>query len=200
MTACKPHAAATERNRGPILAVLRAHFADRRRVLEIGSGSGEHAVHFAAAMPWLCWQCSDLAEGLPGIGAWLDEAALPNLPAAVALDVAERSWPVRGFDAVFSANTLHIMGWPEVEAMFAGLPAALEVNATVVLYGPFNYAGKFTSASNAAFDQSLRQAAPQRGIRDFEAVATLAAAAGLRLVEDVPMPANNRCLVWRRGD
>ncbi len=200
MTACKPHAAATDRNRGPILDVLRAHFADRRRVLEIGSGSGEHAVHFAAAMPWLHWQCSDLAENLGGIGARLDEAALPNLPPALELDVARQSWPVGGFDAVFSANTLHIMGWPEVEAMFAGLPAALEVDATVVLYGPFNYEGTFTSHSNAAFDQSLRQASPQRGIRNFEAVAALAEAAGLRLVEDLPMPANNRCLVWRRGD
>lgn len=200
MTTCKPHAPATERNRGPILEVLRVHFAKRRRVLEIGSGSGEHAVHFAAAMPWLCWQCSDLADNLPGIRAWLDEAALPNLPAAIELDVAEQPWPVRGFDAVFSANTLHIMGWPDVEAMFAALPAALEHNATVVVYGPFNYAGSFTSLSNAAFDQSLRQAAPHRGIRGFEAVAAQAEAAGLRLIEDLPMPANNRCLIWRRGD
>src|SRR3954452_19684801 len=121
MDASKPFSPACERNRDPILEVLRVHFAKARSVLEIGSGSGQHAVHFAAAMPWLQWQCTDRAEHLPGIRAWLDEAGLPNTPAPVELDVAHGSWPSTRFDAVFTANTLHIMGWEEVEALFVDL-------------------------------------------------------------------------------
>src|SRR5512139_2374874 len=121
----KPYAPACDRNRDPILAVLREHFADRRQVLEVGSGTGQHAVHFAAAMPWLTWQCADMADNLPGIRLWLDEAKLPNTPPPVELDVGG-AWPPRRFDAVFSANTLHIMGWPEVEAFFAGIARVLE--------------------------------------------------------------------------
>src|SRR5690606_23419883 len=126
----KPFAPACERNREPILSVLRAHFADRRAVLEIGSGTGQHAVYFAAAMPWLRWQCSDRAEHLPGIRAWLDEATLDNTPPPLALDVAADAWPRADtddgrFDAAFSANTLHIMGWPEVQAFFAGVGRVL---------------------------------------------------------------------------
>jgi cyclopropane fatty-acyl-phospholipid synthase-like methyltransferase len=194
-----PHAPATARNRDPILAVLREHFAGCRRVLEIGSGSGEHAVHFAAALPGLEWQCSERVEMLRGLQAQLDAAALPNTPAAVLLDVAQRPWPLAGFDAAFSANTLHIMGWDEVERMFGGLHEALDDAAMVVVYGPFNYRGRHTSDSNAAFDRALKVADPRRGIRDFEAVDDLARAIGLRRVADVPMPANNRSLVWRRG-
>ena len=195
----KPFSPACERNRDPILAVLRTHFADRRHALEIGSGTGQHAVHFAAAMPWLTWQCSDVAEHQPGIRAWLDEAALPNTPAPIELDVARGPWPPARFDAVFSANTLHIMGWPEVEAFLAGLGAVLADAATVVVYGPFNYGGTYTSHSNREFDGWLRARDPRCGIRDFEAVDALARGVGLDLVEDVAMPANNRCLVWRRG-
>lgn len=117
----KPFSPACERNRDPILEVLRMHFAKVRSVLEIGSGSGQHAVHFAAAMPWLQWQCSDRAEHLPGIRAWLDEAGLSNTPAPIEFDVAHGSWPPTNFDAVFSANTLHIMSWEEVEALFVDL-------------------------------------------------------------------------------
>lgn len=193
----KPHAPATERNRDPILAVLRRHFADRRRVLEIGSGTGQHAVHFAAALGHLCWQCSDVAENLPGIRAWLDAAALANTPSPVDLDV-NASWPTQRFDAAFSANTLHIMGWSEVERMFAGLNGVLDADAVLVIYGPFNVGGRFTSESNAAFDASLRAADPRRGIRDLEAVDALARGIGFKRVEDVAMPANNRSLVWRR--
>ena len=127
METVKPFSPACERTRDPILEVLRVHFADVRRVLEIGSGSGQHAVHFAAAMPWLQWQCSDRTEYLPGIRAWLDEAGLPNTPAPVELDVAHGSWPAAGFDAVFTANTLHIMGWDEVEALFVDLGEMLAV-------------------------------------------------------------------------
>ena len=195
----KPFSPACERNRAPILAVLREHFIARRRVLEVGSGTGQHAVHFAAAMPWLTWQCSDVADNLPGIGAWLEDAALPNTPAPVVLDVARDPWPPDAFDAVFSANSLHIMGWPEVEAFFAGLPAVLDASATVAVYGPFNYGGAYTSDSNRDFDGWLKARDPRSGIRDFEAVDALARDAGLHLLDDVAMPANNRCLVWQRG-
>ena len=194
----KPHSPSSERNREPILAVLRERFADRRRVLEVGSGTGQHAVHFAAAMPHLAWQCSDRPDQLPGMRLWLEEAALPNTPQPLALDV-NGAWPATRFDAAFSANTLHIMGWPEVRRMFDALPSVLEDDATIVVYGPFNLGGRFTSDSNAEFDASLRAKAPHQGLRDVEAVDALARAAGFVLVEDRAMPANNRCLVWRRG-
>jgi len=156
-------------------------------------------------MPWLRWQCSDRAENLHGIGQWLDHASLPNTPAAVELDVAGHAWPRADssdgrFDAAFSANTLHIMGWPQVEAFFAGLDAVLADNATLVVYGPFNYNGDYSSDSNREFDGWLKARDPQSAIRDFEAVDALARRIGLRLVEDVAMPANNRSLVWHRGD
>jgi hypothetical protein len=189
----KPHSAACERNRDPILGVLRPHFATRSRVLELGSGSGQHAVHFAAAMPWLQWQCSDRAAALPGVRAWLDEAALPNTPAPLALDVMRDAWPAGPFDAAFSANTLHILHWPEVEAMFAGLDAVLAI------YGPFHRGGAPTSVSNAQFDAQLRSRDPGMGVRDLEAVQALATDIGLRCVADVALPANNACLVWRRA-
>ena len=199
----KPFAPACERNRDAILAVLREHFADRRRVLEVGSGTGQHAVHFAAAMPWLTWQCSDVADNLPGIRLWLEEAALPNTPAPVALDVRgdwqERAGDGAPFDAVFSANTLHILGWAEVEAFFAGLDRTLAPGGVLAVYGPFNYAGAYTSDSNRDFDAWLKARDPRSGIRDFEAVDALARGIGMTLVADIAMPANNRSLVWRRG-
>jgi len=195
----KPYSPSCDRNREPILAVLREHFATRHDVLEIGSGTGQHAAHFAAAMPWLRWQCSDVADNLPGIRMWLDEAALPNTPAPVELDVARGPWATRTYDAVFSANSLHIMGWADVEALFAGLDAVLAPDATLVVYGPFNYDGGYTSDSNREFDGWLKARDPRSGIRDAGAVDALARAIGLRLVDDVAMPANNRCLIWRRG-
>jgi hypothetical protein len=193
----KPSAPSCERNRDPILAVLRVQFADRRRVLEIGSGTGQHAVYFAAAMPWLAWQCSERAEHLPGIRLWLDEAALPNTPPPIELD-AGSPWPAGRYDAVFSANTLHIMSWPEVEQLFTHLPGATTDDAKLAVYGPFNYGGRHTSDSNAAFDQWLQARGAHMRIRDAEAVDALAEAAGFELVEDVAMPANNRTRVWRR--
>ena len=195
----KPFAAACERNREPILSVLRAAFADRRDVLEIGSGTGQHAAHFAAAMPWLTWQCSDRGESLHGIGMWLDQAALPNTPAPVELDVAAGPWPSRRYDAVFSANTLHIMGWPAVQALFVGLDDVLAEDAMLAIYGPFNYGGEYTSHSNREFDAWLKARDPASAIRDFEAVDALARDVGLALVDDIAMPANNRCLLWRRS-
>lgn len=192
----KPFAPACERNREPILDVLREAFSHCRRVLEIGSGTGQHAVHFAAAMPWLQWQCSDRAAQLPGIRAWLAEAALPNTPAPLELDVAG-AWPSARYDAVFSANTLHIMGWPEVERLFARLPEIASDAAVLAIYGPFNRGGRYTSDSNAGFDRALTARDPRMGLRDAEAVDALAQAAGFGLLQDHAMPANNRCLVWR---
>lgn len=197
----KPFAAACERNREPILAVLREHLHDRRRVLEIGSGTGQHAVYFAAHLPHLRWQCTDRAEHLPGMRLWLDEAALPNTPPPLVLDVTQPPWPLRGqtFDAVFTANTLHYMPWPAVECLFSALPAVMTPSARLLIYGPFNYGGHFTSPSNAAFDRWLKDIAPALGVRDFEAVSDMARAHGFTLLEDRAMPANNRCLIWQLG-
>ncbi len=193
----KPDAPSCARNREPILAVLREHFADRRSLLEIGSGTGQHAIFFAAALPQLTWQTSERSENLAGIQAWLDEAALPNTPDPLLLDV-NQVWPTGRFDAVFGANILHIMRWEEVERMFAHLPGVMTADAKLIVYGAFNYGGRFIGESNAAFDAWLKQRGSHQGIRDFEAVNLLAADAGLSLVDDRAMPSNNRCLVWRR--
>ncbi len=198
---------ACERNRDPILAVLRAHLQDRRRVLEIGSGTGQHAEYFAARLPQLVWQASDHPDYLPGIAERLAAAALPNAPAPLPLQALLTPAPGLGppapgnprFDAVFSANTLHIMSWAHVQALFAGLPAWLAEDALLCVYGPFNYDGHFSSDSNRQFDAWLKARDPDAGIRDAEAVDALAAAQGLRLIDDVAMPANNRLRVWRRG-
>ena len=200
----RPCSPACERNRAPILDVLRSCLQARRRVLEIGSGTGQHAVHFAAALPGLRWHASDRAAHLPGIRAWLDDAALPNTPPPVEFDVTAGPWPRSDasnarFDAAFTANTLHIMGWPAVEALFAGLDAALDADATLVVYGPFRIGGAQTSDSNRAFDAMLRARDPHSGIRDLEAVDALAARIGLQLQADIAMPAHNRCVVWRRS-
>lgn len=193
----KPDAPSCERNREPILAVLRDAIVDKRHLLEIGSGTGQHAAYFASRFPQLLWQTSDRPEHLPGIRAWLADADLPNTPAPLALDVAG-TWPDDQYDAVFTANTLHIMAWRDVEHLFARLPAVTLPGAILIAYGPFNYAGRFSSASNAAFDQSLRERAGHMGIRDAEAVDQLADRAGFTLLDDVAMPANNRCRLWQR--
>lgn len=194
----KPFSPSSERNREPILAVLRDVFARRTHVLEIGSGTGQHAVHFAAALPHLTWQASEQAEHLPGIRLWLDEAALANTPPPVTLDVGQADWPATRFDAVFSANTLHIMAWGEVEALFARLPQVMTDDALLVVYGPFNIDGRYTSESNEKFDAWLHARGAHMGIRDLAAVDALAAAAGLDRIANHEMPANNRCVVWQR--
>lgn len=198
----KPYAPAAERNRGPILEVLQRHFSNARRVLEIGSGTGQHAVHFAPAFAQALWQTSDVAERLPGIGAWLQAAALPNLPPPLLLDI-NGPWPqwaaASRYDAAYTANTLHIVSWEEVQTLFAKLDSALAPNALLAVYGPFNYGGRFTSDSNRAFDASLRQTSAVSGIRNFEDVDALARSIGFELVEDCAMPANNHLLVWRRA-
>ncbi|MEJ0037505.1 MAG: DUF938 domain-containing protein [Gammaproteobacteria bacterium] len=194
----KPHAPSCDRNQQPILDVLKGCFSDRKQVLEVGSGTGQHAVFFAAAMPWLTWQTADMKESLPGIRLWLDEAALPNLPPPLELQAAG-PWPKGPYDAVFSSNTLHIMGWPEVRKLFAALDGVMAQDAVLAVYGPFNYGGKFTSASNAEFDVWLKRRSAASGIRDFEAVNALAESIGLKLLADHAMPANNRTLVWKRS-
>jgi hypothetical protein len=193
----RPYAPACDRNREPILEVLREHFADRRRVLEIGSGTGQHAVHFAAALPHLTWQATDRSANLPGIRLWLEEAQLPNTPPPLALDV-NGPWPNEIYDAAFTANTLHIMGWEDVVRLFDALPRVTSDDAILAIYGPFNYGGRFTSDSNAAFDARLRAQDARQGLRDFEAVEALARDAGFTLVADHAMPANNRTLVFRK--
>jgi SAM-dependent methyltransferase len=194
----KPWSQACENNKGPILAVLRRYLTDARTVLEIGSGTGQHAVFFAAALPRLVWQCSDLPANHAGIRLWLEEAGLTNVRPPLALDVTAENWGVAEVDAVFSANTAHIMHWPAVRAMIRGVGRVLKPDGLLLVYGPFSYGGRHTSESNARFDLSLRASDPGMGVRDFDAVAREAEAAGLGLVEDCPMPANNRLLVWQR--
>jgi cyclopropane fatty-acyl-phospholipid synthase-like methyltransferase len=193
----KPHAPSCDRNRDPILAVLRHHFAEVASVLEVGSGTGQHAVYFALKMTWLDWQTSDREENLPGIGQWLEEAMLPNTPPPIILDV-DGPWPTQRYNAVFTANTLHIMGRDSVQAFFRGVGQVLGPRGSLVVYGPFNYEGRYTSESNREFDGWLKARDPQSAIRDFEAVDALAREQGLLLIDDVAMPANNRCLVWRK--
>ena len=194
----KPFAESCAENRAPILAVLAEVFADRRHVLEIGSGTGQHAVYFAPALPHLVWQTADVPQHHAGIRMWLAEAALPNVRAPLALDVNDSAWHGGRYDAVFSANTLHIMSWPEVEKFFAGAGLVLEPGGVLAVYGPFNYGGAYTSDSNARFDAWLKARDPASGVRDFEAVDALARAQGLELERDIAMPANNRTLVWRK--
>jgi hypothetical protein len=191
MSRMKPFSEASERNRRPILAVLKRVFAHSRFVLEIGSGTGQHAAYFAPELPHLVWQASDVAQNLPGIREWVPA------PPPIELDV-EKEWPELGADAVFSANTCHIMSWPQVERMFARIGRIPNLNI-FCLYGPFNYGGRHTSESNARFDAMLRARDAQSGLRNFEDMVALGKRAGLLLEEDNAMPANNRLLVFRRS-
>lgn len=195
----KPYAESCDQNRDPILAVLQALFAERRAVLEIGSGTGQHAVYFAAKMPHLTWHCSDRVENHPGIKRWLEEANLPNTRAPLALDVSRDAWPELDIDAVFSANTTHIMHWSDVQALFAGVGKLLPAQGLFALYGPFNYGNQYTSDSNARFDDWLKNRDPNSGIRNFEDLNQLAEQAAMQPHDDVAMPANNRILCWRKA-
>ncbi len=190
---------AAENNKAPIALILREAFADVRNVLEIGSGTGQHAVYFGQCLPHLIWRTSDLAHNLAGINARLAAEAPPNVIPPVALDAAAQPWPVTDIDGVFSANAVHIMPWEHVVQMFGGIGQILRERGMLCLYGPFRYKGEFTTPSNAQFDLWLKQRDPQSGVRDFEAVDALAHAIGLRLVADHAMPANNQLLVWQRG-
>ena len=185
-----------ENNKDPILAVLRPLLASRGTVLEIGSGTGQHAAHFARALPHLVWQTSDVADNHPSIEAWIDGIANARPP--IVLDVDADDWPAGPFDAAFSANTAHIMHWPSVVNMFRGVARVLEPGGIFALYGPFNYDGSYTSAGNERFDGTLRATDPGMGIRDSEAIVSLAKETGLTLLDDHAMPANNRILVFAR--
>lgn len=187
----KPFSEACERNRTPILGVLKRVFSKNTFVLEIGSGTGQHAAYFAPELPHLVWQASDVAANLADIRQWI------SAPEAIELDV-DKEFPSIKVDAVFSANTCHIMSWTQVEKMFAGIGRVLPAGGVFALYGPFNYRGRHTSESNARFDAMLRSRDPASGLRDAEAIVALAGKEGLALKEDNAMPANNRLLVFRK--
>jgi cyclopropane fatty-acyl-phospholipid synthase-like methyltransferase len=194
----KPVSEASERNREPILSVIRPLLQDAQAVLEIGSGTGQHAVYFAEKMPHLTWITSDREENHAGIMAWLTDAGLDNTRGPLALDVAQAEWPSVEVDAVFSANAVHIMHWGEVEKMITAIGNLLPADGLLILYGPFNYNSRYTSESNARFDDWLKARDPQSGIRNFEDVNALAESTGLILEQDYDMPANNRILCWRK--
>jgi len=192
----KPSSEACERNKGPILEVLNRVFEHAGKVLEIGSGTGQHAAYFATALPHLQWQPSDRAENIPIIEQWCADAACDNLLPPLSFDIHDLEWPAEDADAVFSANTAHIMDWPTASLMVRRVAEKLPTGGVFALYGPFNYGGLFTSESNAEFDAHLRSQNPAQGIRNFEDVNAIAKDGGLMLFEDNSMPANNRLLVW----
>ena len=194
----KPFSESCEQNKQPILAVLKRYLLNVETLLEIGSGTGQHAVFFAEQFPSLTWMASDQLNYHDGIQQWLKESALSNLRGPLLLDVNQKIWPQEQMDAIFSANTVHIMSWPSVENLFAGIGQTLKEKGIFCLYGPFNYKGQFSSESNARFDLWLKQRDPMSGVRDFEALQLIANKAGLEFVEDIEMPANNRVLVWRK--
>lgn len=192
----KPFAESSEQNRQPIFNVIELLLRDCQSVFEVGSGTGQHAVYFAADLPHLVWYTSDVSENHAGIKQWIEESGLQNVRQPVELDTLKSQWPTMRVDAVFSANTAHIMHWNEVEALFAGVGRLLNPGGKFTLYGPFNYAGQYTSESNARFDQWLKNRDRGSGIRDFEALDELAQMAGMQLAGDFQMPENNRILYW----
>jgi SAM-dependent methyltransferase len=191
----RPYAQAAEQNKAVILQAIQPYL--RGKVLEIGSGTGQHAVHFASLLPKLYWQTSDLEPNLAGIRAWVEDAGLANLPPPLLLDVTG-AWPRREFDTIYTANSFHIMDNTAVAECIAGCGKCLSADGHLIVYGPFNYAGAFTSASNARFDAMLRANDADSGIKDFEWLDELAQAAGMAIVTDIAMPANNRCLIWHK--
>ena len=198
-----PFSQSCENNKEPILAVLQRHLAAHERhqphgVLEIAGGTGQHAVHFTTHMPWLRWQSSDVPEQIETLNIRLRAAAQANLPLALPLDVTQQDWPADSFDAVFTANSLHIMPASAVAEFFRRLNSVIKDGGHLCIYGPFKYEGNFTTPSNAQFDLWLKSRNPLSGIRDFEWVNELASEAGLALLEDNAMPANNQLLVWRK--
>lgn len=196
----KPFSESCLQNQEAIWSVIKEPFSDRRSILEIGSGTGQHAIFFARHLPQSLWQTSDLIQNHWGIQQWLKEENLPNVLQPLAIDAGKpESWPNREYDAVFSANAVHIMGWREVEMMFQGVGRVLVSGGLLCLYGPFNYAGGFTSESNRQFDAWLKAYDPKSGIRDFKALNALAAEQKMLLEKDCSMPANNRTLFWRKS-
>lgn len=193
----KQYSAACDQNKDPILKVIKPLLLNTKSVLEIGSGTGQHCVYFAKELPYLTWQASDQSMYLPSISAWIDDAKLANTPKVLKLNV-DLNWPKDKYQAIYSANTVHIMSWEMVLNFFKGVGQVLDKGGIFILYGPFNYQGQYTSQSNANFDLFLKNADPLSSIRDFEALSQLAQKVGLSLVNDFAMPANNRILCWEK--
>ena len=191
-----PFSEACERNKLPIFEVLRNRFADRRLVLEIGSGTGQHAVFFAAQLPHLIWQPTERLAYLQDLSERVRLEGGSNLGVPAVLDVRQALWPVRSADAIFTANTLHIMSWVEVIALFSGVGSTLAPDGLLCVYGPFRYGGSYTSASNEAFDRMLKDRDPESGLREISQISAQAHSEGLRLAADHDLPANNRLLVF----
>ncbi|MEZ5526274.1 MAG: DUF938 domain-containing protein [Gammaproteobacteria bacterium] len=194
-----PFSQSCENNKDPILSIVCRHFDKAGNVLEIAGGTGQHAVHFATHLPHLHWQSSDIPGNLDTLRPRITLAALPNLPAPVSFDVTQERFDLAPVDYVFSANSLHIMPAAAVTHFFRHLRALLKPGGTLCVYGPFKYEGRFTTDSNAQFDQWLKQRNPDSGIRDFETINALAQEAGMSLLEDNAMPANNQLLVFRKS-
>lgn len=195
----KPFSQACENNKQPILEQLQQFLPEHGLVLEIGTGTGQHAVYFANALPQLQWQPSDHPNMGHYCSPWLASSTTTNIRPPLMLDVASKSWPLERADVVFSANTAHIMSWPEVEAMFTGVAGLLPTDGTFCLYGPFNYHGEYTSDSNQVFDRHLKAQQATMGLRDMDDLTRLASMVGLMLKADIAMPANNRFLVWQKS-
>lgn len=193
-----PHSEACERNKEPILKVMRFWLPATGMVLEIGSGTGQHVVHFAAEIPGLTWQPTDLEDNLPGLNRRVDAEGGPNILPPAALDVRSQHWPRGPFAAIYSANTAHIMAWSTVARMFEGVARVMAPGGCFFLYGPFSDGGRHNARSNAEFDQQLRAADPAQGIRDAVRVRFLAADFGLLAEGDLTLPANNRILIFRQ--
>lgn len=193
----KPFSQSCENNKHAILTVLKKHLNNDSCLLEIGSGTGQHAVYFAENLPKITWQTSDKPENHQGIQQWLSAHPAPNLLPPVHLDL-NHSWPIKQTDHIFSANTLHIISWPLVESFFDGVKTTLNTGGMLCLYGPFNYQGKYSSTSNAKFDDWLKERDKESGIRDFESILEQAKKAQLSFIEDIEMPANNRMLVFKK--
>jgi len=191
--------AACERNKGALLDQLALYFGAFRRVLEVGGGTGQHAVHFASHLAHLVWQTTEQPARLAALQARVTAEGPANLLPAIALDVEDRDWPRADFDAVFTANTLHILSWPQVEHCFAGVSRTLDVGGVFGVYGPFRRHGH-THESNERFDAELKSRDPASGIRDLDDLEAFGTRVGLNLVADVLMPANNQLLIWRRVD
>jgi len=190
------HSEACERNKHPIGEKLTHHFESCNTVLEIGSGTGQHAVFFSEQMPYLSWQPSELPEHLHNLQARIDQNPLPNLKSPINIDVRNSHWSPHRYDAIFSANTLHIMAWPLVQSLFQGVMQHLKPNGLLCIYGPFRYQQAYTSQSNAEFDQWLQKRDAGSGIRDIEDLIALGKEHQLTLLHDYTMPANNQLLIW----
>jgi len=195
----KPFSEYAERNSSPILEILKIELSNCRSLLEIGSGTGQHAVRFARELPNLCWQTSDLDVNHAGISAWVNDSKLANLLPPISLNVLTDDVTAASFDAVFSANTAHIMSIDAVTKMFSLVGKALSPGGVFCLYGPFRQDGEFNSASNLAFDGSLRAGNAAMGIRDIESLDEFGSKCGLSRERLYAMPTNNHIAIWRRA-